>query len=577
MKQKEYLETDVYYKELKEKIFFSLKKEFNLIIENNPKTEKKVFVLCSILEWKEQFQQKENFYFVNKTKTNVVFYLTKTFKQIDEIICKLKEINKTLKSTIVGSKKQFCFDYPNCTLCIKNNKQNIPNSIMTVEEIKTFSKRKGLCPYSMTRSFLSEADVVFMPYGHVLNQRGRDSLGISLSGSIVIIDEAYELEDVCCENSSYIITTKTLESVLCLIKENNFYPKVNFVLQKILLRIIEQINNVQIKKGRRVFNGKWTLDLFLSTGICFENINTFLDVIDSFLIFLDNKNRTSLFRFRAFIQTIFLYEKNSYLKYKTVISDLKHGERSVFYLCNDSKVTVNVLKKLGFRTIITLNDYPEMFSFVKLGKSFLYNKKTETFKPELFIIRRNEYLKSTLVDREDIFYQKKTGEFVLNIAIRTDKLIVVFFQSYFLLNMLISSWKKIGIWDSIKNGKKILFNKENAFQKQTILFSSMIQQKCFAEIIIVIGVPFGSFNEYTKSVIVSKNKVNQYSGDVWYLKKAILTMIKTISFSMNKRNTKIFLYDKRYSEERTINFFPDWLKNNNHIIDEKNLFDFNWI
>ena len=43
------------------------------------------------------------------------------------------------------------------------------------------------------------ADVVFMPYNYLLDPAVRDTLYLSLRGAVIIIDEAHNVESVCCE------------------------------------------------------------------------------------------------------------------------------------------------------------------------------------------------------------------------------------------------------------------------------------------------------------------------------------------------------------------------------------------
>ncbi|EFJ47577.1 hypothetical protein VOLCADRAFT_61293, partial [Volvox carteri f. nagariensis] len=56
-------------------------------------------------------------------------------------------------------------------------------------------RRLGLCPYYGSRSLLSEADIVALPYSALLCEETRGSLGIWLEGSVVIFDEAHNLVD----------------------------------------------------------------------------------------------------------------------------------------------------------------------------------------------------------------------------------------------------------------------------------------------------------------------------------------------------------------------------------------------
>jgi len=56
------------------------------------------------------------------------------------------------------------------------------------------------CPYYVSRSLSKHAEIVFAPYQYVLDRSIRKSMGIQLEGSVVVLDEAHNVED--CLRSS---------------------------------------------------------------------------------------------------------------------------------------------------------------------------------------------------------------------------------------------------------------------------------------------------------------------------------------------------------------------------------------
>jgi hypothetical protein len=52
------------------------------------------------------------------------------------------------------------------------------------------------CPYYMSRVLEKHAELVFCPYNYVLDPQIRKSLGISLDNTVVVLDEAHNVEDV---------------------------------------------------------------------------------------------------------------------------------------------------------------------------------------------------------------------------------------------------------------------------------------------------------------------------------------------------------------------------------------------
>ncbi len=73
---------------------------------------------------------------------------------------------------------------------------NLP-VIWDVEDAVRDGKMLAGCPYYASREKQQQAQLVLCPYNYVLDPGIQASLGIDLSGAIVIIDEAHNIADVC--------------------------------------------------------------------------------------------------------------------------------------------------------------------------------------------------------------------------------------------------------------------------------------------------------------------------------------------------------------------------------------------
>lgn len=58
------------------------------------------------------------------------------------------------------------------------------------------------CPYYLSRALAKHAQLVFCPYNYVLDPFIRESLGIGLENSVVVLDEAHNVEDTIRESGS---------------------------------------------------------------------------------------------------------------------------------------------------------------------------------------------------------------------------------------------------------------------------------------------------------------------------------------------------------------------------------------
>ncbi|KAL1919516.1 uncharacterized protein VTP21DRAFT_2209 [Calcarisporiella thermophila] len=70
--------------------------------------------------------------------------------------------------------------------------------VRDIEELVDLGRRLDTCPYYGTRKSIRQCQIVTLPYNLLLQKSARESLGISLSNHIVIIDEAHNLIDTIC-------------------------------------------------------------------------------------------------------------------------------------------------------------------------------------------------------------------------------------------------------------------------------------------------------------------------------------------------------------------------------------------
>lgn len=66
---------------------------------------------------------------------------------------------------------------------------------LDIEDLVRLGGNLGTCPYYGSRSMVPSADLVVLPYQSLLSKSSRESLGLSLKNSVVIIDEAHNLAD----------------------------------------------------------------------------------------------------------------------------------------------------------------------------------------------------------------------------------------------------------------------------------------------------------------------------------------------------------------------------------------------
>ncbi|TYK04029.1 ATP-dependent DNA helicase chl1 [Cucumis melo var. makuwa] len=84
---------------------------------------------------------------------------------------------------------------------------------LDIEDLIHLGRKVGTCPYYGSRSLVQGADLIVLPYQSLLSKSSRESLGLVLKNSIVIIDEAHNLADSLISMYDSKITYSQLENV----------------------------------------------------------------------------------------------------------------------------------------------------------------------------------------------------------------------------------------------------------------------------------------------------------------------------------------------------------------------------
>lgn len=80
-----------------------------------------------------------------------------------------------------------------------------------MEDLTKLGKQQCVCPYYLARSKLSNVDIAVLPYNYILTPSIRKKLPLKIEDSILIFDEAHNLERTCEEIMSFKLSCDKLQ------------------------------------------------------------------------------------------------------------------------------------------------------------------------------------------------------------------------------------------------------------------------------------------------------------------------------------------------------------------------------
>ena len=85
---------------------------------------------------------------------------------------------------------------------------------MDIEELHKIAHKEQYCPYYVNKDRASAADLIFMPYNYLIDEKIQENFEIEYANSILIFDEAHNVSSTAEEVSSFEMKAKFLEQSL---------------------------------------------------------------------------------------------------------------------------------------------------------------------------------------------------------------------------------------------------------------------------------------------------------------------------------------------------------------------------
>ncbi|CRL04116.1 CLUMA_CG017228, isoform A [Clunio marinus] len=280
---------------------------------------------------------------MSKTK---IIYTSRTHSQLAQAMKELKmtEYNH-VKGVALGSRDQLCINEDvlkeastsaekihlcrakvKAKQCVYHSRvektlesHEVKNeAIMDIEDLVKVGKGCKACPYYLSKQLSNDADIVFLPYNYVLDPKFLKNSKLTLEKSVVILDEAHNVEKVCQDAASAQIASSDIatcaEDLTAIMKQlqKNEDAGLSFMeddeeshdftvedcakLKEMVLALEQQIDEIpQVTTKGRTFPGGKIFEILINAQITQETFNSVLALIGSLLEFLTKAGAGKIF------------------------------------------------------------------------------------------------------------------------------------------------------------------------------------------------------------------------------------------------------------------------------------------
>ncbi|KAG6973499.1 hypothetical protein JG688_00003507 [Phytophthora aleatoria] len=515
-----------------EKVLLALTSKQNAILESPTGTGKTLCLLCATLAWRRELQKKLGTSTLAPTKRPGaslayegygsdgesdapqlprIIYSSRTHSQLKQVVQELKNTSYRPNVAVLGSREHLCVNEKVSKL--RGTRQNLAcrstckdrrcmyklgfdsyakrskkqaQPIMDIEQLVTTMKEKTICPFFLTRNMLPEAEIVFVPYNYLIDPMARRSIGISIENSILIFDEAHNVESIASEAASYALSSTDISGCISEVDTfirglsnnsiqlnagSNLTTESTQTLRALFMEIDKGLNSFPLStNGGFTKPGQYIFEFFEQFNVNFETCPLVLNMIEEIIEVAhggDDSQRAAskLDTMLSFLGTIFR-SKEQHLQRKIIEFIFKKSEKDLQMLAASFReiCTNNV-----HNVILTSGTLSPLDTTVKeLGIEFPVrlenNHVVDADQVWVGVVGTGvtgKKLNSSYNFRSTETYLLELGNTIVNFTRLVPHGLLVFFPSYSILEESIDKWQRpaagesaLSIWDRIVQQKQ---------------------------------------------------------------------------------------------------------------------------
>lgn len=597
------------------KIIMVLQEGGSAIVESPTGTGKSLSILCSVLAYVESLQ-------ASKQPVPRIYICSRTHKQLDQLIEQLRNTAYRPKISVLASRNQYCImptlknepdKVAGCNELVKSASclyftgkdklvKRMGDKLFDIEELKKEGRKCGGCPYYTARLLSDKADIVFAPYNYLMDAGIRESLNIDLRNSVVIIDEAHNIEDCCRSSGSIELTSKALD--ICIIELMNMVKISNsckddyFKLINLFKRLkdygeseeafnrSDQFDNIKIVKGldieREIYKiniDELELSVFNNAYYAILNDEDEKETVAALhvcrnLLIIFKKIILEKCKSYGFALVKRKAEKESYGTKRRMLS----GFSINFWLLDPSVVFKPIVDAVRSLVLLSGTLTPFVAISKELGHEFKHScEAPHVLKKENILVASiskghlGQELLGTYSMSETSAYLDQVASIITDVSTRLRGMggTLVFVPSYSFLEK-ISKRLKIDFFSETKSpdfANVLKQYNQSVTEKKPSVFMCVYRGKAsegidfkdsYARAVVAVGIPYPNL----KDIQVELKK--DYSDKGWYETQAFRAVSQALGRVIRHKDDwgAVFLLDTRYSNKRVVENLSRWVRNN---------------
>ncbi|GAB2228119.1 hypothetical protein Droror1_Dr00009949 [Drosera rotundifolia] len=521
-----------------EKVIQSLQQECNALLESPTGTGKTLCLLCATLAWRKSlgpFSSRKSNGDGQKLdddglgpsqsdglKPPMIVYASRTHSQLRQVVQELRRTNYRPKMVVLGSREQLCIHnqvrllhgkaqtnacrylrkkttkryckhYKPAGEYLKIN-PHLGDEPLDIEDLVNIGRSCGPCPYYLARELHKVVDILLVPYNYLIERRYKDLLNMEWRNSVLIFDEAHNLESICADATSFDLTSGLLTACIAEAKncvdmslrrreidrshDKKCNPDNFAILRGLLLKLEKRISELHIDSKELGFTrpGPYIYELLADLNITSKSANKLIDMIEEAALLLEEDGNADggesqemkgvtcrLETMGEILRLIFKDGDTSHAEYYRVHvreSEASSGDsfrggsgkasRTLSWWCFNPGFSMQDFSRRGVGSIIlTSGTLSPMDSFA------------QEFKLEFPVRLENPHVissdqiwagvlpagpsghsfNSSYRSRDSPEYKRDLGNAIVNLARIVPDGLLVFFPSYYLMDQCVASWK----------------------------------------------------------------------------------------------------------------------------------------